>query len=92
MSGANKKVSVKSDNLELEKRVCALPKCQSSFWTMKGSKQSICSRACWEAVFNRPFYKVVLPKAVKYGNKKAEKVKPESKSRKKYKPFVINRK
>lgn len=92
MSHRNKKVSVDKDSLELEKRVCALPKCQSSFWTMKGSKQSICSRTCWEAVFNRPFFKVVLPKAVKYGEKKARKLEPESKSRKRHKPFVIKHK
>jgi hypothetical protein len=46
----------------LELRQCACQGCEATFWTTEKSNQSICSKACWEAVFFKPFFKVSLPK------------------------------
>lgn len=62
-----------------ELRVCANKGCESSFWALKGSPQSICSHKCWEFVNHRPFWRQPLPPVRLPGERRKPGRKPKRK-------------
>lgn len=54
-------IEVHGQSLEIEERICGVKGCTARFHTMKDSKQSICSKKCYELKHGRMNRKSKLP-------------------------------